>query len=117
MQAIERMVGRQRGEDIYVRLPHLADMADVDRDQLTRTLRELNRLRSFDYIPPFRGRAVHLVQRDLTFEQLEIDFEDLNTRKRAEFDKLESVIKFARTAGCRQRVILQYFGSDKILEF
>jgi len=110
MQAIERMVGRQRGEDIYVRLPRLADMAGVDRDQLTRTLRELNRLRSFDYIPPFRGRAVHLVQRDLTFEQLEIDFEDLNTRKRAEFDKLEAVIKFARTAGCRQRVILQYFG-------
>ena len=112
MQAIERMVGRQRGEDIYVRLPRLADMAGVDRDQLTRTLRELNRLRSFDYIPPFRGRAVHLVQRDLTFEQLEIDFEDLNARKRAEFDKLEAVIKFARTAGCRQRVILQYFGES-----
>ena len=110
MVAIERMVGRQRREDVYVRLPRLADMAGVDSDQLKRTLRELNRLRSFDYIPPFRGRAVHLVQRDLTFEQLEIDFEDLNTRKRAEFEKLEAVIKFARTAGCRQRVILQYFG-------
>lgn len=112
MAAIERMVGRQRREDVYVRLPRLADMAGVDSDQLKRTLRELNRLRSFDYIPPFRGRAVHLVQQDLTFEQLEIDFEDLNTRKRAEFDKLEAVIKFARTAGCRQRVILQYFGEE-----
>ena len=110
MHAIERMVGRQRGEDIYVRLPRLADMAGVDRDQLKRTLRELNRLRSFDYIPPFRGRAVHIMQRDLTFEQLEIDFEELNDRKRAEFEKLEAVIKFARTAGCRQRVILHYFG-------
>ncbi|MDB4624624.1 ATP-dependent DNA helicase, partial [Rubripirellula sp.] len=84
MLAIERMVGRQRGEDIYIRLPRLADMAGVDREQLKRTLRELNRLRSFDYIPPFRGRAVHLVQQDLTFEQLDIDFEDLNARKRAE---------------------------------
>jgi ATP-dependent DNA helicase RecQ len=110
MHAIERMVGRQRREDVYVRLPRLADMAGVDSDQLKRTLRELNRLRSFDYVAPFRGRAVHLVQRDLSFEQLDIDFEDLNTRKRAEFDKLEAVIKFARTAGCRQRVILQYFG-------
>ena len=110
MLAIERMVGRQRGEDIYIRLPRLADMAGVDREQLKRTLRELNRLRSFDYIPPFRGRAVHLVQQDLTFEQLDIDFEDLNARKRAEFEKLEAVIKFARTSGCRQRVILQYFG-------
>ena len=110
MLAIERMIGRQRGEDIYIRLPRLADMAGVDREQLKRTLRELNRLRSFDYIPPFRGRAVHLVQQDLTFEQLDIDFEDLNARKRAEFEKLEAVIKFARTSGCRQRVILQYFG-------
>ena len=112
MQAIEQMVGQQRGEDIYVRLPRLAEMAGVDRDQLTRTLRELNRLQSFDYVPPFRGRAVHLVKRDLSFEQLEIDFDDLKARKQAEFEKLESVIKFARTASCRQQVILRYFGES-----
>ena len=112
MQAIEQMVGQQRGEDIYIRLPRLAEMAGVDRDQLTRTLRELNRLQSFDYVPPFRGRAVHLVKRDLSFEQLEIDFDDLNARKQAEFEKLESVIKFARTASCRQQVILRYFGES-----
>ena len=99
MRAIEQIVGKQRGEDVYLQLPRLADMAGVDREQLTRTLRELNRLRSFDYIPPFRGRAVHVVQRDLAFEELEIDFEDLELRKRAEFEKLEAVIKFARTAG------------------
>ncbi|MGI9443822.1 MAG: RecQ family ATP-dependent DNA helicase, partial [Rubripirellula sp.] len=40
MVAIERMVGRQRREDVYVRLPRLADMAGVDSDQLKRTLRE-----------------------------------------------------------------------------
>ena len=112
MRAIEQIVGKQRGEDVYLQLPRLADMAGVDREQLTRTLRELNRLRSFDYIPPFRGRAVHVVQRDLAFEELEIDFEDLELRKRAEFEKLEAVIKFARTAGCRQRVILHYFGES-----
>ncbi|MDE0863334.1 MAG: RecQ family ATP-dependent DNA helicase [Rubripirellula sp.] len=112
MRAIEQIVGKQRGEDVYLQLPRLADMAGVDREQLSRTLRELNRLRSFDYIPPFRGRAVHVVQRDLAFEELEIDFEDLELRKRAEFEKLEAVIKFARTAGCRQRVILHYFGES-----
>ena len=112
MLAIEKVVGKQRGEDVYVRLPRLADMAGVEREQLTRTLRELHRLRSFDYIPPFRGRAVHVMQRDLAFEELDIDFADLELRKRAEFEKLETVIKFARTAGCRQRVILQYFGES-----
>ena len=42
----------------------------------------------------------------------EIDFEELARRKQAEFDKLEAVIDFARTGGCRQRVILEYFGES-----
>jgi len=112
MLAIEKLVGKQRGEDVYIRLARLADMAGVEREQLTRTLRELNRLRSFEYIPPFRGRAVHVMERDLPFDELDIDFADLELRKRAEFEKLETVIRFARTAGCRQRVILQYFGEN-----
>jgi ATP-dependent DNA helicase RecQ len=70
----------------------------------------LKRLRSFDFVPPFRGRAVHFLQRDLTFDELEIDFEELEKRKAAEFEKLESVIGFARSQMCRQLVILRYFG-------
>lgn len=110
MRGIESIVGRRRGEDVYVRPDRLAQVADVGKEQLTRTLRELKRLRSFDYIPPFRGRAVHVIDRELPFEQLEIDFDELERRKRSEFEKLEAVIGFARTAGCRQRVILNYFG-------
>ncbi len=110
MRAIEQVVGKRRGEDVFVRPTRLAEMADVDREQLTRTLRELKRLKSFDYVPPFRGRAVHFIQRDVPFEQLEIDFDELDRRKAAEYEKLEAVIGFARTSGCRQRVILSYFG-------
>jgi ATP-dependent DNA helicase RecQ len=110
MQAVEKVVGKRRGEDVFVRPTRLMEIAQVDRDQLSRTLRELGRLQSFDYVPPFRGRAVHFTERDVPFEQLEIDFADLDHRKAGEFDKLEAVIKFARTSGCRQRVILNYFG-------
>ena len=110
MLAIEKIVGRRRGEDVFVSLARLADKAEVDRDQLARSLRELKRLRSFDYVPPFRGRAVHFLERDIPFDQLKIDFNELDKRKSAEFEKLEAVIGFARTSGCRQRVILSYFG-------
>ncbi len=110
MQAIETVVGKRRGEDVFVRPARLEEIAQVDRDQLTRTLRELKRLKAFDYVPPFRGRAVHFVERDIPFEHLEIDFDELERRKTAEYDKLEAVIGFARTSGCRQRVILNYFG-------
>jgi ATP-dependent DNA helicase RecQ len=110
MFAIEKVIGRRRGEDVYVRPSRLMELAEVDREQLARTLRELKKLKAFDYVPPFRGRAVHFVERDIPFEQLEIDFEELDRRKKAEFEKLEAVIDFARTSGCRQRVILNYFG-------
>ncbi|PHQ34264.1 RecQ family ATP-dependent DNA helicase [Rhodopirellula bahusiensis] len=110
MTAIEKIVGPRRGEDVFVRLSYLATRAGVERVQLTRTLRELTKLKSFDYIPPFRGRAVHIMRRDLPFNQLKIDFEELARRKQAEYEKLDSVIQFARSTSCRQHVILNYFG-------
>ena len=113
MSAIERIVGRRRNDDVFVRPKRLMDLADVDRDQMMRTLRELSRLNAFDYVPPFRGRAVHFVERDLPFESLEIDFDELARRKASEYEKLEAVIGFARTGGCRQRVILDYFGDPE----
>lgn len=110
MLAIEKIVGKRRFDDVYVRPAFLAKQAGVERDQLARTLRELQKLRMFDYVPPFRGRAVHFTNRELSFDKLEIDFAELERRKRAEFEKLEAVISMARTSGCRQRVILDYFG-------
>jgi ATP-dependent DNA helicase RecQ len=110
MLAIEKIVGRRRGEDVYVQPKRLMQLAEVDREQLARTLRELRRLRSFDYVPPFRGRAIHFIDRDRSFDELDIDFEELERRKKAEFGKLEAVIGLANTPGCRQRVILDYFG-------
>ncbi|MCM2372436.1 RecQ family ATP-dependent DNA helicase [Aporhodopirellula aestuarii] len=110
MSAVEKVVGDRRGEDVYVRPDTLAKLADMDRAKVTTQLRELTKLRAFDYVPPFRGRAVHITRRDLRFEQLSIDFEELARRKAAEYEKLEAVIQFARAPACRQRVILDYFG-------
>lgn len=110
MRAVEKVVGKHRHEDVYVRPQRLCELADVSREQLTRVLRELNGLQAFDYVPPFRGRAVHLIRRDLKFEELNIDFEELERRKAGEYEKLEAVINFARTAKCRQGEILGYFG-------
>ncbi|TWT86113.1 ATP-dependent DNA helicase RecQ [Neorhodopirellula pilleata] len=110
MAAVEKVVGSRRGEDVYVRPDYLAKLAGMDRAKVSTQLRELTKLRAFDYIPPFRGRAVHITRRDLPFDQLEIDFDELAVRKQAEYDKLEAVIEFARASKCRQRVILDYFG-------
>jgi ATP-dependent DNA helicase RecQ len=110
MAAVEKVIGNRRNEDVYVRPETLAKLADMDRVKITTQLRELTKLRAFDYIPPFRGRGVHITRRDLPFDQLNIDFDELDRRKAAEYEKLEAVIGFARAPGCRQRVILDYFG-------
>ncbi|MCC9642386.1 RecQ family ATP-dependent DNA helicase [Rhodopirellula sp. JC740] len=116
MTGIEKIVGSRRGEDVFVRLSYLATRSGVERKQLTRTLRELTKLKSFDYIPPFRGRAVHIMRRDVPFHQLKIDFDELARRKKAEYEKLEAVIDFARSTSCRQHVILNYFGDPNASE-
>lgn len=110
MAACEKVVGRRRGEDVYVRPQRLADLAGLEKDQLTRSLRELLKLQAFDYVPPFRGRAIHFLRRDLSFNELNIDFEELARRKGAEYEKLEAVVSFARNGRCRQLAILDYFG-------
>lgn len=82
----------------------------MEREALSRTLRELCRLDEFDYVPPFRGRAVHFTRRDVPFADLGIDFENLRRRKEAEYDRLNQVVHYAQTPLCRQSTILNYFG-------
>ena len=41
---------------------------------------------------------------------MEIDTEALEKRKEAEYDKLNRVVRFALSGGCRQQEILRYFG-------
>ncbi len=110
LRAAEKMVGKQRYEDVYISLNRLIDLSELDREQVTRSLRELTRLKAFDYIPPFRGRAVHLRERDVPFDDLEIDFAEMERRKAAEYEKLNAVIRMAQSTACRQLSILRYFG-------
>ncbi len=110
MQAIEQIVGTRRGQRVYFQLSQLFELSGMKRDAANRALRELRKLAAFDYVPPFRGRAVHVPRRDRPFEDLPIDFATLERRKANEIDKLEQVIDYATTGQCRQLKILHYFG-------
>lgn len=112
VQSVERLVGPRRQERVLFRLRDLSVFDELDQVSLTRALHELNKLESFTYLPPFRGRAIRMIRRDLDFDRLEIDFEAIERRKALEQDKLERVIRFARGMACRQREILLYFGEE-----
>jgi ATP-dependent DNA helicase RecQ len=110
MHAIENVVRDQRGEWVYVHPNQLMASAGLDKEAMNRALRELCNLKAFDYVPPFRGKAIHMLARDTRFQDLEIDFETLEKRRAEEYGKLDRVMAYARTPGCRQMEILEYFG-------
>ncbi len=110
MRALEKAVGDRRYEAVYVHPRWLEQQADLDHDSLLRGLREVTKLESVEYVPPFRGRAVHLRKHGIPFDELKIDFNQLLQRKKAEIEKLDQVIAFAQARICRQMSILEYFG-------
>ncbi len=113
LQAVERLVGDRRNEMVHFHPRELAGGMDVDQSSVVNALRQLNALESFVYVPPFRGRAVRMLERDRPFDELPIDFEALKRRKAAEYEKVNRVIRFALGGGCRQQEILRYFGERK----
>jgi ATP-dependent DNA helicase RecQ len=112
LQAIERFVGSVRHEWVDIPPRELLAALETDSASLSRTLRELRNLKTFDYIPPFRGRAIRMFVRDKPFDALSLDFKTLEERKEAEYEKLNRMIAFAETSRCREREILAYFGQE-----
>ena len=110
LQAVQRLVGPRRNEMVYFRPDSLAQSEELAQSSVVHALRELNNLEIFTYVPPFRGRAIRMIDGDVPFEELDIDFETLERRKAAEREKLDLVIRFALSSQCRQQQILRYFG-------
>ena len=112
LATMEQLVGPRRWEDVYFQPRAVAARAEMELSAVNRALRELRRLEAFDYVPPFRGRAVRVLTPDTPFDRLEIDFETYEQRKAAEYDKLDQMVRYANSRGCRQTEILRYFGDE-----
>lgn len=110
MRELERVVGDFRGELVMFHPPRMAKRLDMKWESVNRALREIVKLEPITYVPPFRGRAIHLKNRDKAFAELDIDFAELNRRQQSELQKLQSVIQLSTTKRCRQLEILEYFG-------
>ncbi len=110
LRGLERITESFRGERVMFQPQKLATSLEMKWEAVNRAIRQLIKLPMIDYIPPFRGRAVYVVDRNRKFEDLHIDFDELQRRKDSEYEKLQRVIKFATTRRCRQLEILEYFG-------
>ena len=110
MRELERVVGSCRNEMVMFQPKYMAERLEMKWESVNRAIREITKLEAVTYVPPFRGRAIHMKCRDKAFAQLDIDFAELARRQKAEMEKLQTVIKLSTTKRCRQLEILEYFG-------
>ena len=110
LRALERRVANLRFERVYFRPKQFAEQLEMKWNAVARAIRGISKMDVVDYVPPFRGRALHLLSRDKKFRELQIDFGELERRKKAEYEKLDRMIRLASTERCRQLEILEYFG-------
>ena len=89
LQAVERLVGPRRNELVPVPAPRPGGRDELDADSIADALRELNELGAFTYVPPFRGRAIRMIRRDVPFDKLDIDFAEQEVRKDAEYGEAQ----------------------------
>ena len=112
LRGLEKLVGDFRGEVVLFQPKWLAERLEMKWPNVTQHIRELTKLEPISYVPPFRGKAIHMRCRDKGFRDLEIDFAELERRQKAEMEKLQSVIRLGTTRRCRQLEILEYFGDS-----
>jgi ATP-dependent DNA helicase RecQ len=110
LSTLEKLIGPLRGELVMFHPQWLMQKLDMKWEAISRHIKALCELKDFEYVPPFRGRAIHVKDRTKPFQQLEIDFVELSRRRKAEMDRLDRMIQFATTRRCRQIDILEYFG-------
>ena len=107
---LEGIVSRRYGESVYFHPEGFAASLGLDRAALNRALKNLSADLPIDYVPPFRGNALRVIDRNRRPRDIDIDFPALDIRKRREYDKLERIVRYAQSGDCRRAMILGYFG-------
>jgi len=113
LRGLEKLCDSFREERVLFNPQRFAESLDMKWEAVSRAIRQLTKLPMIDYIPPFRGRAIHVIDKKRSFHDLPIDFDELARRKAAEYEKLDRVIRLATTHRCRQLEILEYFGDPE----
>jgi len=112
LNVIAQIVGNRRNELVYIPPATIYERTEMTPRAVATAINGLSKLDFFTHLPPFRGRAIRILDHETPLRELEIDFETLEARREAEFEKLEQVLRYAMTPNCRQAAILHYFGQE-----
>ncbi len=94
-----------------VDLAEVADLLGREEETLRRGLQRLQALGRVEYVPPFRGRATEITAEGLDEDVLDaVDFSALAEKRAREERKLDQIVGYAQSPGCRVRTLLDAFG-------
>jgi ATP-dependent DNA helicase RecQ len=107
--AVARIVNRQPEEEKRP-LDELAEMADVPRRKARIVLTLLKR---HGMVREHRGGLWERLAPDVAAADLSRELQDYEDRRATDRRKLEEMVRYCRTAKCRTRMILEYFGETR----
>ena len=110
LRGLEKQAGPIRNELVLFQPKRLEKELEMKWSAISRAIREIKKLEQIDFVPPFRGRAIHVIDPTKRFVELNLDFSELKKRKAEELARLDTMIRLATTRRCRQNEILEYFG-------
>jgi ATP-dependent DNA helicase RecQ len=95
-------------------LAEIAGAADIPRRKSRIVLTLLKRR---GMVREHRGGVWERLADDVTQTDLSRELHDYEERRRMDREKLEAMVRYCRTAQCRTRIILEYFGQASMEEY
>jgi ATP-dependent DNA helicase RecQ len=95
-------------------LDEIADMAEVPRRKARIVLTLLKR---HGMVREHRGGLWERLKPDVAAADLSRELQDYESRRAQDRVKLEEMVRYCRTAKCRTRMILEYFGEEQAEEW
>jgi ATP-dependent DNA helicase RecQ len=95
-------------------LDEIADMAEVPRRKARIVLTLLKR---HGMVREHRGGLWERLKPDVAAADLSHELQDYESRRAQDRIKLEEMVRYCRTAKCRTRMILEYFGEEQTEEW
>lgn len=96
-------------ENLRIDPDGLAAALGLEAEQVRRTLGALQEAGHLNYMPPFRGRGIKILER-IDPRRLRISFSEVARRAEFERKKLRRMVDYAYFRQCLRHFILAYFG-------
>ncbi len=101
-------------EEKVIRIDELGRKAEIGPSNVSRTLAVLQRSGIIEYKPPSEGITFKMLSRRDDPERLPVNLQQISLLRERAHQRLESMVAYALTTGCRTNYILDYFGADEV---